>query len=160
MPKQVIVTTIWTCSLCEGETDAEKVSPFKLSGGGAVRTYDICATCVESGPFAAILDVGMSERSSSTGKKKAQATMQGMAVCQYCDKEYAVNGMGVHQSLAHGVRSERELALKSRGKVGNHPCKECDFRAINPQGLGAHMRVRHGVLGATREAARMRAKKK
>lgn len=151
MPKKVIVTTIWSCSLCEGNTDEEKVTPFTVKGAGRTLTYDVCATCVASEPFASFLAAGLSERAA--GKAKIEGD-DAKTPCPYCGKKYTETGMGMHQASAHNVKSKTQITMERRGKVGKYVCEECDFRSNAPQGLAAHRVARHGINGTSENAVK------
>lgn len=143
MPKKVIVNTIWSCSLCELETDKDKIADYTITGNGTRLHYDICATCMASEPFATLLAAGMTDK--MVGRAKVGAVdVEGKTKCLYCEKSYTENGMGMHMASAHGVKSKTQLLVEKRGKTGKLKCDECGFRTNAPQGLAAHQVARHG----------------
>lgn len=146
MPKRVVVTEIWNCSLCPQETDAEKITQFTLKGDGKTLTYDVCATCKGSEPFASFLTYGLSERAA--GKTLVESE-DGKTQCLYCPKRYTETGMGMHMAAAHGVKSKTQQILETRGKTGRLKCPECDFRSNAPQGIAAHRSHRHGITAGS-----------
>lgn len=142
MPQRVVV--IWTCSLCPEETDsAEKVTQYQLSGGGRTLAYDICSNCAASEPFATLLAAGLAEGPAGRTSKKPERVP-----CKYCDQTFTHQGMSLHQAKAHNVKSGTAALLEVRGKSGGHPCPECEFQSPNVQGLGAHRRAKHGIIGS------------
>lgn len=151
MPKRVVVTEIWNCSLCPSETDAEKITQFTLRGGGKTLAYDVCATCIASEPFSSFLTYGLSERAA--GKALVESE-DGKTQCLYCEKRYTETGMGMHMASAHGVKSKTQQILETRGKTGKLKCPECDFRSNAPQGIAAHRSHRHGVTGTSENAVK------
>lgn len=153
MPKKVIVTTLWSCSLCEAETDEEKVTPYTLTGERKTLALDVCETCKQGDIWQAVISAGIPERAASNGKV---AEDDGKVGCQYCGERFSPTGMGLHQSRAHNVKSKTEQLYETRGKSGSFACEECDFRAVNAQGLGAHMRTRHDVVGTSSSAVAAR----
>lgn len=148
MPKRVVVTEIWNCSLCPSETDAEKITQFTLRGGGKTLAYDVCATCIASEPFSSFLTYGLSERAA--GKALVESE-DGKTQCLYCEKRYTETGMGMHMASAHGVKSKTQQILETRGKTGKFKCPECDFRSNAPQGIAAHRSARHGVAAGSQD---------
>lgn len=154
MPQRII--TIFICSLCASEFDAkEKVKPYQVMGGGrGTLSYDICDTCEAAEPFASLLAAGMSDRVAGRKPKVAAPPPEvGEKACEWCGEVFSAQGMGVHQSLAHNVKSKTAILEEARGS-GPHKCPDCGFGAGNPQGLGAHRRVRHGVAGPKSSAAK------
>lgn len=155
MPKQVIVTTLWTCSLCTLQTEEEKITPYTIRGDGANLSIDICATCKGSEPWAGILAVGLSEKAASTG---LTFDSDGRVPCEFCGKPYTPQGMGLHKKTAHNVKSATDALMERRGKAGKFECETCGFRTVNVQGLGAHKRSKHAVVGTSKTATLHRAK--
>lgn len=143
MPKQVIISVIWTCSLCDQDTPEDGITLFELTGPRISRTYDLCKTCVEGESFTDFLAAGLPA-------KKAE----GRLPCQYCDKSYAgVGGLAIHQSKAHNVTSNgTPKFVVDVMKRTDFACPECDFQAKAAQGLGSHRRKAHGIMGAKGQA--------
>lgn len=138
MPKQVIVTVRWTCSLCQGETDEEKITPYKLNGAGATRAYDVCATCTASEPFATFLAAGLNERAADRTPTAPE--------CHYCGKTLRnETGLAQHLARTHNVKSATRAKLELRGKTGDYPCSHCEFIATTVTGLASHVRTRHST---------------
>lgn len=157
MPKRVIVTTIWTCSLCSTETDEEaKVAAYRLDDGETARSYDICTTCTVTEPFASFLAAGMSERVAGR-RRKAQPELlpldDGRIACDVCGDRFTPKGLGHHRTMTHNIKSATQKMREVRGTTGEFVCPEkgCGFRSTRPQGLGAHRRAVHGVPGANNQ---------
>lgn len=142
MPQRVVI--IYSCSLCRAEFDsAEKVTPYKLSGGGKVLDFDFCATCeITHEGLQALFGAGIQDRKAkaSTPALPPPATIP----CELCEESFTPKGMGLHQSKIHGVKSATTAKEEASGK-GPHKCPECEFGARAPQGLAAHRSRAHGV---------------
>lgn len=147
MPQRFVI--FYSCSLCGTEFEgAAKVAPYTLTGGGAVRAYDICATC-EAGDeaFVAFLAAGIKERPAR--KTPAGEAPEGRVPCDYCDEAFTSQGMSLHLSKMHNVKPKTAVKQEALG-TGPLTCPECGFGAKAPQGLAVHRFHNHGVKGTTR----------
>lgn len=179
MPQRVII--IWSCSLCQAETDKQsEMTPAELIIRGQTLTYDICEACEkdETG-LGAFVEAGFRERGKAKKPKAVPAAVPAavavqeplivetdegpMLYCPECQDAFpTAPGLAQHRSRKHGVLAKTAAEAAQRG-TGPHKCPECkaqgvDYGALKPQGLGIHRRNAHGVAGLAGEAKKERSK--
>lgn len=159
MPQRM--TWIYICSLCQAETDDRaKSAHYELSGPGGALEYDLCPACEGAEDMQVFFAAGIPLK----GSKKPRAVKAAAPVaigeadevaCEFCSEVFTRKGIGLHQSTAHNIKSKSAIVDESRGH-GDHVCPDCGYGARNPQGLGAHRRVKHGVKGPKSKPAKPR----
>ena len=124
---------------------------FPIPVPGTVKTVELCPECEEIilGPVRKLYaDYGARPDASATplppkGGGKASS------VCPECGSQHPnVSLMRAHVKRIHKDKAATLLDLHGRGL----PCTQpgCGFEAVNPQGLGAHLRHAHGVAGTSK----------
>lgn len=140
-----VTITIYSCTLCGAEY-REGNSHFTLiDGDGITRAYDVCSDCIAPGSaFQAVYAAG--ELLPGQRGKLARAAQQPLPTSS--------------AAPAPPKKAKKQVATSLSAATERDPltCPECKadgttFRASKPQGLGAHRRHVHGVIGAKKKSA-------
>lgn len=146
-----IIVTKW-CDVCLYEDNANTPAETRaIPVPGQVKTVDLCDKHDEAilAPVRHIYDeYGIkperTPRSSSNGSG---------VPCPSCGRQSPnVSLMRAHVKRMHKDEAEQLLDLNGSG----HHCDQCDFVAMNPQGLGAHRSAAHGIIGTSKSAVHNR----
>lgn len=119
---------------------------------GTVRTVELCTECEERilGPVRKIYD----EYGAKPDARNTPLPSRGgkaPAVCPECGSQHPdVSLMRAHVKRIHKDKAADILDLHGKGYVCTQ--EGCDFEAIRPQGLGAHLRQAHGIAGTSKTA--------
>lgn len=140
MPQRVVV--IYSCSLCKAEFDQpEKITPYKLSGGGKVLDFDFCSGCtVGHEGLQALFALGIQDRGTVAATDDKPARIR----CEICDEVFTRSGMPLHKSRTHNIKPPPKNNSKAPGN-GPHKCPDCNFGAHAATGLMAHRRSVHRI---------------
>ncbi len=144
MATEIVVTTWCDVHLYENNEYVAAESRH-IPVPGAVKTVDLCDEHDEQilGPVRKLYeDFGVKPDATPRASAKDGAR------CPVCGSSHTTNyGMRQHVRRRHPDKAAEVLDLHGKG----YPCTEdgCEFEAVAPQGLGAHLRQAHGIKGKT-----------
>jgi hypothetical protein len=153
--REVVITT-W-CDVClnRDQLRTDATGSESIGWGSASRRLDLCANHLEQigTTLAELVSYGTEpDAETPTPARPSKGRNGGRVQCPACPSSPANR-----KALADHARRVHNLTLTEleRGHPVNQPegseggflCDRCTFVAAAPQGLGAHRRAAHGIVG-------------
>jgi uncharacterized C2H2 Zn-finger protein len=181
MAREVVINI--TCDWHKNERDVRiEGQGFTVTFGAIQYDIDLCGPCIEefADPLREVVEkYGEASGPGVRARRKARPSetpTEGIA-CPLCQAVQAHrHSLGSHLRKAHdtnlGEIEKRGLLphgaeAKRRGRKGQQyggdrswdgprKCPECDWMTSSPQGMGAHRKAKHGVVGTSKSAGASR----